>query len=192
MDQQANGTAVQMELDGIELSVDDLLRDLPADTRGKELLKRGLSYLHEALADWMLINPGGTLRDMGNHFGYSAPWLCRVINTDMFQAYMHARRDEVCSQVAQSLPQKLEAAAHLATERIIEVIEKTEDSETLIDAFDKVMHRYGYAPNAKNGAQAAGAVINQQNNVFYLTREDLAKAREKLVESHEQLALPAP
>jgi hypothetical protein len=107
----------------------------------------------------------------------------------MFKAYLAARRVEISAQVAESLPRKLEAAAHLATERVIEVIEKAQDSDTIIDAFDKVMHRYGYAPKPGNGAPTIG----QQNNVFYLTPAELGKAREKLVESHEpQPALPAP
>jgi len=179
----------QFVLDGFDEDLDRALAEATPGARGKDILRRGLSYLHEALADWMLVNPGGTLREMGKHFGYSAPWLCSVINTDMFKAYMAARRVEVSAQVAGSLPQKLEAAAHLATERIIEVIEQAQDSDTLIDAFDKVMHRYGYAP--KSNAQQ-GAVI-QQNNVFYLTRDELKGAREKLVESHESIpALPPP
>jgi len=178
----------QFVLDGFDEDLDRALAEATPGARGKDILRRGLSYLHEALADWMLVNPGGTLREMGIHFGYSAPWLCSVINTDMFKAYMAARRVEVSAQVAGSLPQKLEAAAHLATERIIEVIEQAQDSDTLIDAFDKVMHRYGYAP--KSNAQQ-GAVI-QQNNVFYLTRDELKGAREKLVESHESIPALSP
>jgi|SRR3990172_5702937 len=190
MDQQVVGQAVQLELDVFDGELDRLLAEAAPERRGTEILRRGLSYLHEALADWMLINPGGTLRDMGLHFGYSAPWICQVINTDMFKAYMSARRLEVSAQVAESLPRKLEAAAHLATERVIEVIEKSQDSDTILDAFDKVMHRYGYAPKP-NGQP----VIGQQNNVFYLTRDELGQAREKLVESHDSHdtpALPAP
>lgn len=183
--------AEQLQLDVFEQELDDLLADAPSTTRGQEILKRGLSYLHEALADWLFINPGGTLREMGAHFGYSQSWLCQVINTDMFKAYVASRREQISAQIAESLPKKLEAAAHLATERVIEVIEKSQDSETLLNAFDKVMHRYGYAPKPTGGN---GAPL-VQNNVFYLTRDELGKAREKLVDAHEvqgELALPAP
>jgi len=149
---------------------------------GQELLRRGLSVLHESLADWILINPGGTLRDMGAHFGYSPAWLCTVLNSDMFKAYMQTRRKDIIASIAASLPEKLEAAAHLATERIIEVVQKSEDGDQIIDAFDRILHRYGYAPNAKNGAQQH--VMLQQNNVFYLSREDLMGMKGKLVEAH--------
>jgi hypothetical protein len=164
-----------------------------APMSGTEILKRGLSNLHESLADYMLINPGCTLREMGAYFGYSGAWICTVINSDMFKAYMAQRRAEITSVVAEDLPSRLHAAAHLATERIIEVIEKSEDSDTLIDAFDKVLHRYGYAPNAKGGAQSS-LTVNQQNNVFYLSKEELADVRGKFVGAHSnrERVLPAP
>lgn len=156
----------------------------PLTENGQTILKRGLNDLHRALADWILMNPGGTLRQMGTAFGYSPAWLCQVVNTDMFKAYMADRRVEVNSVIASDLPTRLQAAAFLATERMIEVIEKTDDAPTLIDAFDKVLHRYGYAPNAKNGAQAQAGPIGTQNNVFFLDKSQFQEVKERLVGSH--------
>lgn len=161
------------------------------ETRGEGILKKGLSNLHEALADYMLINPGCTLREMGAFFGYSGAWLCSVINTDMFKAYMADRRGEIRISVAEGLPKRLEAAAHLATERIIEVIEKTNDADTIVDCFDKVLHRLGYAPNAKGNA-AAPVVNNTQNNVFYLSKADLKEANGKFLEAHNREPIELP
>jgi len=166
------------------------------ERNGSEILKRGLSDLHKALADWILLNPGGTLRAMGAHFGYSPAWLCTVTNSDMFRAYMEERRNGVDAAILDDLPARLRAAAHIATERVIEVIEKSEDADTLIDAFDRVLHRYGYAPNAKTGAQPAAAGFTQ-NNVFFLTRDEFAGAKQKLIEAHaeavtEAAVLPLP
>jgi hypothetical protein len=145
-----------------------------------------LSDLHEALADWMLVNPGGTLRDMGAHFGYSGPWLCTVINSDMFQAYFAKRRQEVGSFIAASLPKKLEAAAHIAVEKMIGVMERTEDPDLILDGFDKIMHRYGYAPNARGGgAQAALAQQGNIQNNFYLSKVEFEAARGNLLENHK-------
>lgn len=158
--------------------------DAAIQTVGQELLKRGLNDVHKAFADYMLINPGCTLREMSACFKYSVSWICTVINSDMFKAYFEGRRQGIDVSIAEDLPARLRAAAHLATERIIEVIEKTEDADTIIDSFDKVLHRYGYAPNAKTGAQAP--VIGQQNNVFYLSKEDHARAKEKLIGAHSE------
>lgn len=151
--------------------------------RGQELMKKGLNYFHEALADYLLINPGATLREIGGHFAYTPAWICTVINSDMFKGYLAGRRADIRITVAESLPQKLEAAAHLATERVIEILESAEDSDTVLDAFDKIMHRAGYAPNAKGAQQPQGPQM-QQNNVFFINQGDLAAAREVLVNAH--------
>lgn len=151
--------------------------------RGAALLKRGLNYFHEGLADYLLVNPGATLREIGLYFGYSPSWICSVINADMFQAYLGERRKGITAGVAQSLPDKLKDAAHLATERLAEIVATTNDEKVAVDAADKILHRYGYAPNAKNGAQVPA--IGQQNNVFLITRDDLASARARLVEVHD-------
>lgn len=158
-----------------------------APGKDAELLKKGLSHLHEALADYMLINPGCTLREMSQVFGYTGAWICTVTRSDMFQAYMAERRADVSALVHQSLPKKLEAAAHLATEKLIETLEKTSDGEMIVDIFDKVMHRYGYAPGARPGTGAvgmqAGGTVVQQNN-FYLNKEELDSARTNFIEAH--------
>lgn len=159
---------------------------LPATPgKGAELLKKGLSHLHEALADYMLINPGCTLREMAQVFGYTGAWICTVTRSDMFQAYMAERREHVSALVHESLPKKLEAAAHLATERLIETLERTSDGEMIVDIFDKVLHKCGYAPGARSGAGVVGqaGTVNVQQN-FYLNAEELAQARTKLVDAH--------
>lgn len=174
-----------------ELDHEKLERELPAkirEVRGS-VLKRGINSVHEAFADYMLLNPGCRLREMSAVFGYSVAWISTVTNSDMFKAYFAQRRSGVAVSIAQSLPERLAAAAALATERVMEVIERTDDAEILIDAFDKVLHRYGYAPNAKNGAQAAN--VNIQNNNFFLDKNELAAARQKLLTAHAgQPALP--
>lgn len=146
------------------------------------LLKRGISSVHEAFADYMLINPGCRLREMAAYFGYTVPWISTVINSDMFKSYMAGRRGDINVSIMEDLPTRLKQAAALATERMIEVVEKSEDADTLIDAFDKILHRCGYAPNTKQGG---GAVVNnQQNNVFFVNKDDLAQAREMLLANH--------
>lgn len=155
------------------------------------VLKNGIKGIHEAFADYMLINPGCTLKEMSGVFKYSVAWICTVINSDLFKAYFAGRREGVNAAVAGDLPSKLAAAAHMATERIMEVLEKTEDADTIIDSFDKILHRFGYAPNAKGGAQG-GPVTNNTQNVFYLSKEDHAHARASFAAAHAQVALPAP
>lgn len=151
--------------------------------RGRGLMKKGILHVHEAFADYMLINPGCTLRDMAAHFSYTPPWICTIINTDMFKAYLRKRRDGIEIAVAQDIPTKLVAAGHLVTEKLLEKIEKSEDPEFVLDAFDKVMHRMGYAPNSKASPQGQ-ANVQQQNNVFFLEKGEMANLKANFLNSH--------
>lgn len=157
------------------------------------ILKRGMTPTHQMIGEWILQNPGGTLRAMGEHFGYSISWLSQVINTDMFKAYMAERMKDVQAAVTLDIPAQLRGVAQLSVEKIGQVLEKTEDPELIVDIFDKVMHRYGFAPNAKTGAQAQAPGIGNQTNVqnnFFVSREDYERAQKMLVEQHT--ALPGP
>jgi len=151
-----------------------------------------LNHAHHHMILWVMSNPGATLREMGAHFGYTIPWLCQVVNSDMFKAQLAIYMGEVEALVVADIPTKLKGVASLAVDRMAEVLQKTDDNDTIIDAFDKVMHRYGYAPNAKNGAQTQGPAVNTQNNIFYLTPDQLSGAREKLIENHARPALDLP
>jgi len=159
--------------------------------RGSSILKRGMTPTHELMGEWILQNPGGTLREMGAHFGYSETWLSQVINSDMFKAYMAQRMGDIQSYVSLDIPQKMAHLANQSIERMREVLEKTNDAEVIKDSFDKVMHRYGYAPNARNAIQPDGPKPGAvQNNVFFLSAEDHARVKEKLINSHAQPAEP--
>lgn len=174
--------------DGIErFPLPDLtMRDEPvmppeSKQRGATLMKRGLNYFHEALADYLLINPGATLREIGSYFGYTPSWICQVVNSDMFQAYLGDRRKGITTGIDLSLPEKMRDAAAVAIERLVEIAGTTRDEELAVDASDKILARAGYGPNSKTGTSV---VNNTQNNTFLISRGDLAQARESFIQGH--------
>lgn len=163
----------------------------PAELRPEiERFKRGMSPTHQLMAEWIIQNPGGTLKQMGDFFGYSISWLSQVVNSDMFKAHLATRMKDIQSVVTQDVPAKMQALALVACDRMMEVLEKSEDKEQLTDAFDTVMHRFGYAPNAKTPLMPQGPNF-QQNNVFFLNQEQFQSVQGKLIESHAN-RLPAP
>jgi hypothetical protein len=136
-----------------------------------------LNTAHDGMMDYILQNPGASLREISGHFGYTIPWVCRVVNSDIFQSRLAERRKDIEGLIASDIPAQLKATAGLAIEKIQEVLAKTEDPDTIIDAFDKVMHRAGYAPKAAAPGIGAGATLNQQNNYFVVSKEDLQQMR---------------
>jgi hypothetical protein len=138
-----------------------------------------ISYTHEQILNWLVLNPHVSLRECADHFGYTQPWLSTLIHSDIFQAKLRERQMQVAARVAQSIPERLQVVTNIALEKLAEKVAESEDPEFILDAADKALHRMGYAPaSARNpaGSPAQGNVQNQ-TNVFMLGANDLAEAR---------------
>jgi len=147
-----------------------------------------ISYSHEALINWLLVNPDRPLRDAAAYFGYTQSWLSTIIHSDVFQAKLHRRQQDVFAQVAQTIPSKLGTAVNIALDRITEKLEGCEDQKYLLDVTDKLLHRMGYAPAAARNPVGAPVVqTNTQINNFTVSASDLGAAR-----AMAQAMQPAP
>ena len=143
---------------------------------GDTLLR--LSHCHEAVMNWMLLNPDRSLRECADHFGYTQSWLSTLIHSDIFQAKLAERQEGIRARIADSIPRKLRMAADIGVEKLATHLEKSEDPDFILDATDKLLHRLGYAP-----ARSAGAPIAQQGsgnvqNNFFVSAGDLEAARQ--------------
>lgn len=134
-----------------------------------------LSHTHEAVMNFMLLNPSLALREVADHFGYTQAWLSTLIHSDLFQAQLEGRKEGIRVRVADSIPQKMRLAADLGMEKLVAKLEQTEDAEFILDATDKLLHRLGYAPS-KVAASIVGAGGQQQNN-FFISAADLDQAK---------------
>lgn len=141
-----------------------------------------ISHTHESVINWLVLNPEKSLRECADHFGYTQPWLSTLIHSDIFQMALRERQIAVAARVTQSIPDRLRVCADLALEKLADHIEKSEDSEFILDAADRTLHRMGFAPqSARNPAgspsQTQGGGVQNQTNVFVLGGDDLAEAR---------------
>lgn len=158
-------------------TMDDPLDGLNLPEPARQQVK-DLSHTHEQVINWLILNPHLKLRECADHFGYTQSWLSTLIHSDAFQAQLKSRQEQVFAQVAGSIPEKLAAAADVAIEKLSEKVEKSEDPEFILDAFDKILHRAGYAPaSAKN---PGGNTVNNTLNVFQVDKATLASARDNI------------
>lgn len=137
-----------------------------------------LSHTHEAVMNWMLMNPDKSLRECADHFGYTQSWLSTLIHSDIFQVKLAERQEGIRTRIADSIPQKLRMAADVGIEKLATKLEESEDADFILDATDKLLHRLGYAPARSAGtpiAQAGGAGSVQNN--FFISAGDLEAAR---------------
>lgn len=143
-----------------------------------EVQIKKVSHKHAMIMNWMVLNPDQSLRACADHFGVSQAWLSVVIHSDVFQAEFQQKLKNISARVAESIPEKLRAVADIALDKLAEKVAESEDPDFILDAADKALHRMGYAPaSARNGYGAGSQVNVQQNNVFMLDAEDLARAR---------------
>jgi hypothetical protein len=154
-----------------------------------------MSHTHEMVINWLVLNPQKSLRECADHFGYTQPWLSQLIHSDIFQANLRQRQMEVAARVSASIPEKLQAVADIALEKLGDAIAKSEDPDFILDAADRALHRMGYAPaSARNPAGSPSQIgaVQNQTNVFVLGQDDLAQARELMRAAGQLPSLGVP
>lgn len=130
-----------------------------------------LSSIHEALIDYMVINPHHGLRELAARFGYSATWISQITNSDLFKARLRERRDAHFSRLSATLSEKIQAAADIGIERLGAMLEASGDPRFVKDATDNLLNRLGY------GVQRAGVQVNAPGATIAVTSIDLEQAR---------------
>jgi len=147
-----------------------------------------VSHRHDAIIDWLIAHPTGTLGECAAAFEVTRPWLSCIIHSDAFRAAYEERRTECSSPVVRQITEKLHAVANEAIDRLHEDITegKVNDPRVLCDVSDKVLGRLGYG--VQKGGPGGGAQVNVQNNNYYtqpVDRDALAKARSRM---HQRFA----
>lgn len=144
-----------------------------------------MTHAHDAILDWLLMNPTAPLREMAQALGYSISWLSLVINSDLFQAKYAERRGAIETQIASDIPAKMRIIAQIGLEKLADKMARSEDPDFLLETTDKVLHRLGYAPSK---GPTTVTQTNVQQNVYAVDAATLAKHRERIV----QQSLDAP
>lgn len=137
---------------------------------------------HESLIDYIISNPGATLRLKAQVFGVSMSWLSILENSDSFKEAMKARRDEHFDNLSRDLVDKLGATADMLIEEINERLQKDGTSaipfNTLKDTADMALKHLGFGAKgfgAVGGHQSAGNITN--NTIIVNDKAALAEAR---------------
>lgn len=143
---------------------------------------------HERLCDWLIANPSSPHKEAAKEFGVTPAWISTVIHSDAFQDYYKERSAAVSDAVLHHVKDKMLGAADLATSEIQRRLETPQaiPMQDLLSITDVMTKR------AMPAAPAPQAV---QQNVFMLSKDDLAAARAAMrnrVEGQASGALPAP
>lgn len=136
-----------------------------------------LSNTHNAVADWLIANPGkGQLGRCAIAFDYTQSWLSTLIHQDAFQALMKIKQGKAFAEVIIPLTAKIEGVAHAGVMRMGEILDEKKDDRLSREITKDMLNSLGYGANAKSPGPGPG-VTNIQNNTLIVDADTLAEAR---------------
>lgn len=142
-----------------------------------------ISIRHNEIMDYLMANPRVKLGDVARHFGITQPWLSQVIHSEAFQLLLKEKQDCAFHETVLSIREKINVAANLAMDKVIENLPNEPDLRTVQDVAADMLNRLGFG--SKPIGSGPGSV-NVQNNTFVTlnntTRDEIAEAR-KLLEA---------
>lgn len=119
-----------------------------------------VNYTHDALIDLIIANPKLSQGQLAAHFGYTQPWLSRVMNSDAFLARLAERKKDVVDPVLTlSIDEKLRALADKSLDVVMEKLEATKNPDTAMKALELTTKALGYGARAQNVAIQQNFVV---------------------------------
>lgn len=160
--------------------------------QGNNSIKK-LSWWHESVIDWMLLNPDKTLTQCAEAFNVTLPWLSRVTNSHLFKERLALRRREHAQDVSYTVIEKLEDLANLGVEALVERVVSERDTMPIAElrqTTEMALASIGYTTKrAGAGAAPAAGPTNVQVNV--VSADVLKEAAAAWTTLSQQAVIPA-
>lgn len=136
---------------------------------------KALSVRHDQIMDWLIANPVAPLAACAAEFGITQGWLSCIIHSDLFQAKLKERQEEVFGEVAITVKDRITALAHESLERLTLKVQVENDVDKLVSASEVALKALGFG--APKVAQGTGATTV---NVTVIDKNILAEARRRM------------
>ena len=136
-----------------------------------------VKYTHDAMIDLIIAQPGISQNDIAKHFGYSAPWVSRVMNSDAFLARLAQRKEDIVDpSITLQVEEKLRAIASRSADMVLQKLENApNDAKFGLAALSMSSKALGYGAREKN--------VAVQNN-FVVALPEKAISAEAWAQSH--------
>lgn len=100
---------------------------------GKALKKVG--FAHEAIIDVMLQRPRIQQKELAEMFGYTPGWMCRLINSDAFQARIAQRKAELTDPaIARRINARLQGLTIQAVDTLSRKLDASDSADLALEA----------------------------------------------------------
>lgn len=134
---------------------------LPELPKGNEAIKK-LSWWHESIIDWMLLNPDQDLGVCALFFNVGQPWLSRIVNSQLFKTRLAYRRQNHAEAISHSVLEKCESLADLTLETLLERVAAERDSISLgelRDTTELALSAIGYGVKGRQPSTPPQAAV---------------------------------
>lgn len=131
-----------------------------------------VNYKHDAIVDAILAQPWISGSELARQFGYTQPWISRIVCSEAFQARLADRKGEAISPlIAASFEDRLKGLAMQSLEIIEEKLAEVDkmgkhDTGTAFKALELSSRSLGY------GARGSAVNVAIQNNVKVTSASD--------------------
>ena len=110
-----------------------------------------VKYSHDAMIDLIIANPAISQGQIASHFGYTQPWVSRIMNSDAFQARLAARKSDIVDpQLVLTVDEKLRALASKSLDVVLEKLTVTNSPEIGLKALEITSKALGYGARQQN------------------------------------------
>ncbi|HXV73590.1 MAG TPA: hypothetical protein VD713_02555 [Sphingomonadales bacterium] len=146
----------------------------PLDTTdfSRDILKK-VSYTHDAMIDAIIANPAVSEIELAAQFGFSKPWVNRLICSDAFQARLALRKEELIDPgLTASAEERIRNLEFTSMEIVQEKLEATADPKLAMQVLEMTFKARAY------GARGAGQGAITQNNYVVALPQPVKDAAE--------------
>ena len=110
-----------------------------------------VKYSHDAMIDLLIANPAISQNEIAATFGYTVPWVSRIMNSDAFQARLALRKEELLDPViVASIEEKFRALASKSLDVVLDKLSVTNSAELGLKALEISAKALGYGARQQN------------------------------------------
>ena len=120
------------------------------------------AYSHEAMIDVIVAEPRISQDQLAVKFGYSVPWVSRVIGSDAFQGALAKRREEITDPfLIATVEERLRGLATQALDVIATKMASTQNADIALKALDISVKALGFGARERNSGPTQNNFIVQ-------------------------------
>ena len=112
-----------------------------------------VKYSHDAMIDLIIAEPGVEQNRLAEVFGYSVPWVSRVLNSDAFQVALASRKSELIDPtIVASIEERLKTVASKSLDVILNKLNVAPTIDQALKAMELTTKALGYGAKDTSGS----------------------------------------